>query len=255
MRVARIPTIDALTQPPLWPPLLATRGQGGKSDEHAHHAMHLMLCYSGELSVRLRNGESRRAAGVLTAADIPHSIDARGSDVLLVFFDPESHVGAALARTFDTPLRLITSAQRKRMLADAEPTKLMHSEGVAWTERLVSVLGGDVLPERKVHPRVRKVLKVLREAESGREYSLEDLAALVSLSPSRLMHAFTESVGIPLRPYLAWLKLQRAAAAIVSGMPLVHAANAAGFSDAAHMSRTFRRMLGMAPSALIGKRP
>ncbi|MET0401857.1 MAG: helix-turn-helix domain-containing protein, partial [Cystobacter sp.] len=39
-----------------------------------------------------------------------------------------------------------------------------------------------------------------------------------------------------------------------SGMPLGEAAQAAGFADAAHMSRTFRRMLGMPPSALRGAR-
>ena len=58
------------------------------------------------------------------------------------------------------------------------------------------------------------------------------------------------SSWLPVRPYLAWLRLQRAAAAIVAGTPLATAALDAGFADAAHMSRTFRRMLGMAPSML-----
>jgi AraC-like DNA-binding protein len=64
------------------------------------------------------------------------------------------------------------------------------------------------------------------------------------------MHVFTDSMGIPLRPYLAWLRLQRAATAIVGGNSLGEAAHAAGFADAAHMSRTFKRMLGVAPSFL-----
>jgi AraC-like DNA-binding protein len=80
--------------------------------------------------------------------------------------------------------------------------------------------------------------------------SLDALAASVGLSPGRLMHAFTASLGIPLRPYVAWLKLQRAAAAIATGAPLAEAANSSGFADAAHMSRTFRRMFGVPPSAL-----
>jgi AraC-like DNA-binding protein len=80
--------------------------------------------------------------------------------------------------------------------------------------------------------------------------SLAHLADTVGLSQGRLMHAFTESIGIPLRPYLQWLKLQRAAAAIVRGASLARAAQDAGFADAAHMSRTFRRMLGASPSEL-----
>jgi AraC-like DNA-binding protein len=63
------------------------------------------------------------------------------------------------------------------------------------------------------------------------------------------MHAFTAEVGIPLRPYLRWLKLERAATALATGAGLSDAAHAAGFSDAAHTTRTFRRMHGVTPAA------
>jgi AraC-like DNA-binding protein len=92
------------------------------------------------------------------------------------------------------------------------------------------------------------VLRHLREAPAGADTSLAALAAVARLSPGRFMHAFTESVGIPLRPYLRWLMLERAGAALASGAPLGDAAYAAGFADAAHMSRTFRRMFGVSPS-------
>ena len=64
---------------PTWPPLLATRGAGGASQPHAHHAMHLALTRSGSLKVRT-GGATRaiEAAGVLTAPDVRHEIDARG---------------------------------------------------------------------------------------------------------------------------------------------------------------------------------
>jgi methylphosphotriester-DNA--protein-cysteine methyltransferase len=44
----------------------------------------------------------------------------------------------------------------------------------------------------------------------------------------------TKEVRIPLRPYLRWLKLERAASAIADGAMLSEAAYAAGFADAAH---------------------
>jgi hypothetical protein len=49
---------------------------------------------------------------------------------------------------------------------------------------------------------------------------LQALAEAVQLSPGRLMHAFNRvRMGIPLRPYLQWLKVQRAAAAIARERP------------------------------------
>ena len=110
-------------------------------------------------------------------------------------------------------------------------------------------LGGDpVIPPPGRHPGVRRVLRHLRQAPPETDTSLAALAEFTGLSPGRFMHAFTETVGIPLRPYLRWLKLERAAAALAGGASLGEAAYGAGFADAAHMSRTFLRMFGVSPS-------
>ncbi|MBF5041640.1 AraC family transcriptional regulator [Aggregicoccus sp. 17bor-14] len=250
MRLTAPPHLDTRTLP-LWPPLLATRGPGARSEGHAHHAMHLVVTLKGTLAVQVEGGPAQRAAGVLTAPDVPHALDARGTEILLVFLDPQGEAGASLLPTLPGPVRLLTRAEADAVARDADPLSLMQEGGAAWTRALVETLGAQPLPERAPpHPRVRKLLRLLRELPPEADTSLEALAAQVGLSSGRLMHAFTASIGLPLRPYLAWLRLQRAAAGIVGGMPLSEAAHAAGFSDGAHMSRTFRRMLGMAPSAL-----
>jgi AraC-like DNA-binding protein len=94
------------------------------------------------------------------------------------------------------------------------------------------------------------VLRYLREAPPGADASLAGLAARARLSPGRFLHAFTATVGIPLRPYVRWQRLERAAAGIAAGVPFGAAAYAAGFADAAHMTRTFRAMFGVTPSEL-----
>ena len=94
------------------------------------------------------------------------------------------------------------------------------------------------------------MLEYLRESlAEAEDLSLPTLARIAALSPSRFMHAFTESVGVPLRPYLLWLRLQRAAAELTGGASVTDAAHRAGFSDSAHLTRTFRRMLGATPSS------
>ena len=139
--------------------------------------------------------------------------------------------------------------------AARKPARLSFTEAAAVPRRIdvqiKAILGGAAVPARRtVHPRVKKLLGLLRTLPPESDTSLEALAAAVSLSPGRLMHTFTESIGLPLRPYLQWLKLQRAAAAIVGGMPFSQAAHAAGFADAAHMTRTFKRVMGTTPKAL-----
>ena len=109
---------------------------------------------------------------------------------------------------------------------------------------------------RRVHPRVRRVLLYLSRQDLDRPAtSLARLAKVADLSPSRLMHIFTESLGIPLRPYLLWLRVQRAAGALAAGHTITEAAHLAHFADAPHLTRTFRRMFGVTPCELIRRRP
>jgi len=247
MRIARLPPVNLAT--PGWPPLLASHGTGSASSQHAHHAMHFVLAADGELAVRA--GRAALAApGVLTAPDVAHAIDARDREILLVFIDPERAAGSALGAALGGPLRALDAAARAALYT-RDALALMQGEGDAWVRRAVARLDAAApAPRPPIHPRVRRVLRHLRTLPAGGDTSLAALAAVAQLSPGRLMHAFTESIGIPLRPYLAWLRLQRAAGEITRGTPLSLAAASAGFSDAAHMSRTFRRMLGMAPSML-----
>jgi AraC-like DNA-binding protein len=81
----------------------------------------------------------------------------------------------------------------------------------------------------------------------------------VGLSPTRLTHRFTREVGIPFRALVPWLRvaaavraMQAARARGVEGS-LTHAAHAAGFADAAHLTRTFRALFGLPPSLVLSR--
>jgi AraC-like DNA-binding protein len=214
-----------------WPPVLAIWGPGGRSAPHAHHAMHVLLAREGELRVG-----RRRAAGILTAPDVAHAIDARGMDTLLVFVEPESDVGEKLES-------VVREAGGTRYFAPRERDELLRFEPPA----MIAHLHGAKIPPKKMHPRVRRVLKHLDGAE---DTSLAALATVAGLSESRLVHAFTESTGISLRAFLLWKKVQRATAAMRTERSLAMVAQIAGFSDAAHMTRTFVRTFGTTPSEL-----
>jgi AraC-like DNA-binding protein len=92
----------------------------------------------------------------------------------------------------------------------------------------------------RVHLRVNRALRLIpQRLENSKDVSLKTLAAISGLSPSRFMHVFTESVGIPLRRYVLGLRLQRACSELKAGATVTSAACSAGFSDAAHTTRLF----------------
>ena len=213
-----------------WPPVLATRGPGSASTTHVHHAMHLVLARTGTLRVRDGTDAWRDTAGVITAADVPHAL------------------GAAM-RAADERMRWLSTSERDSLIAGLDEGRdalaLMR-----WSLAALDRLVDGATTRQPIHPRVRKLVRWLRTAPPDVDTSLAALAAVAGLSESRLVHAFTASLGTSIKTYLLWLKLQRAAIAIVAGERLTESALRAGFADAAHMTRTFRRMFGVPPSAL-----
>ena len=97
--------------------------------------------------------------------------------------------------------------------------------------------------------------RILRAAAHIRAHldaalTLDDVAEVACLSPSRFRHLFVEQTGMALRPYILWRRMLRAWELLTAGGSLSAAAHAAGFADAAHLSRTSRAMFGFPPSAI-----
>jgi AraC-like DNA-binding protein len=232
----------------VWPALLAVAGPGDVTETHRHHNLHLVLAREGALRVTV-GGDTRDVAGVLTGPDVPHAIDAAGREVVLLFADPESVPGASMAALLTGPVVHIHADDRAALLGRL-PRHPTSSTLDGWMDGVVARMTGSEWRRPRIHPAIRRVLRALRDGPLPPDTSLDALAAQAGLSPSRFMHTFTESTGLPLRPYLRWLRFQRAAGAIMAGAPLSTAAADAGFSDAAHMSRTFKQMFGLSPSTL-----
>jgi AraC-like DNA-binding protein len=55
---------------------------------------------------------------------------------------------------------------------------------------------------------------------------------------------------VGLRPYVLWRRFLRVWELLMGGASLTSAAHAAGFADAAHLTRTSRTMFGFPPSAM-----
>src|SRR5690606_20701403 len=97
-----------------------------------------------------------------------------------------------------------------------------------------------------VDRRIERTIQALWR--SDRSLSLDEAAKQVALSPGRFRHLFVEQTGQSFRTDQLWLRLQRAVEAISNGASATEAAYAAEFADAAHLTRTFRKMMGIAPS-------
>jgi AraC-like DNA-binding protein len=239
----------------LWPAAMIIWGPGFSSSTHKHHSVQLAMTLDGG-KLRIRSGPGRKwksCGAALVRPDAPHELNASEREILLAFVDPQSDLGAALLEDVSSPIYPIEDAKVKRWRdALGDPTALTSARVEPWVR--MHLLSGRRMP--KIHPRVRHALRVLRaELASKHRVPLNYLAAVAGLSPSRFMHVFTESVGVPVRPYILWLRLQHACGELMNGASVTQAAHRSGFSDAAHLTRTVRRMMGTTPGELVRRRP
>ena len=96
------------------------------------------------------------------------------------------------------------------------------------------------------HAAVRRVQEYLR-ANLTENDGLTALARMVNLNPNYLATVFTQTVGVPPHQFLDQLRIARAQEMISAGSPFSEVAAAVGYCDQSHMTRNFRRLVGMTP--------
>ena len=225
----------------------------GATDVHAHHAVQIALTSGPAIRFRSESGDWQPYRGVIISPDYPHAFDGTGADVGHVFVEPESREGRALMERVGTtgivhavPEDLDSTVPQ---LFSAWASTREPSAMVAAGQRVVSHFAGGVDPASPVDDRVTRALAYIK-GQIGKSITLDEVAESVNLSPSRFRHLFVAETGMALRPYILWLRFQRAWELIAAGHTLTSAAHGAGFADSAHLTRTSRRMFGIPPVAL-----
>lgn len=95
--------------------------------------------------------------------------------------------------------------------------------------------------------RIERTIEFLREAwkEPGR---LEEIAARVGLSPSRLTHLFKQKTRISIRDFIQASRLARAAELIASTDERISQIGyAVGFRDPSNFNHAFKKSFGVSP--------
>jgi AraC-like DNA-binding protein len=99
-----------------------------------------------------------------------------------------------------------------------------------------------------VRPPVRAARELLHERLADPP-SLEELAEAVGCGPFALLRAFRAAYGLPPHAYLTNLRVQRAREMLDAGLRPAEVAARAGFTDQPHLTRHFKRIVGVPPGA------
>jgi AraC-like DNA-binding protein len=113
--------------------------------------------------------------------------------------------------------------------------------------RVATKLGGELVYVR----RIRDYLK----SHYAENVSLTDLTALTNLSPFYLLRVFHSHAGFPPHEYQTQVRIAHARKLIRNGTPLSQTALETGFFDQSHLSRNFKRIVGVTPRQYFDGKP
>ncbi|PJZ47419.1 AraC family transcriptional regulator [Leptospira brenneri] len=225
-----------------------------QTDFHAHYAATLAISLEKDITIETELGrENYRVA--LVGSNTHHRTISPGVEMIALLIDPETY-------EFGSISKYIASGEVKRLdiqnflplinslwslyygdLNNDEATKLQ-------LDLLRTVYPFERL-ETNIDPRIQKIAQKIR-MEVPDSIRMNEIGKDFSISEDRLIRLFKEKLGIPLRRYLLWVRILRAVKELKAGNNLTEAAHAAGFSDSAHFSRTFKENFGFIPSLFFG---
>lgn len=181
-------------------------------------------------------------AGPYAARSFGHVVDAGASHCLLaaepvrlLFLDPA-----------------MPSARGWRSLTDRNACELTEGQVADLEDRFQRWvdLGKGAAPEPPASGERERAVADWLAGHLEQPVRASQAADAMGLSEGRFLHWFSESHGLPFRAHVRWLRIQKALRCLAEGASLTSAAHACGFSDSAHLSRTFAATFGIAPRGL-----
>jgi AraC family transcriptional regulator len=226
----------------------------GRVAPHAHHAIQVSLAMDSRFLLGTGDGGWHEHRGAIVMPHRPHRFDGCGERIAMVFVEPETAQGRALLERYgggdvfdldaDTAEALVAPLRGAYLAAAADESLIALGRDAA------TALAGHAPAAAGVDPRIARTIAWVRERLDA-PLSLKDAADIAHLSPSRFRHLFVAQTGVSFRAYVLWARVESAVGAAMKGRSWTAAAQDAGFADSAHLSRTCRRMFGIAPATLV----
>lgn len=224
---------------------------------HAHHGLEIVMSFNKPFLISKNGTEFEKSDCSIIAADLPHQFTGQDDFYIFIYLDAELN----LAHRLETSLKL---EKHNLLHYFGNEIEAVRTGFINWFHAasnddevannliglLVEKLTGSENSAHQLEERIKQSIEFIH-SNLHEELSLAGIASKVHLSESRFAHLFKEQTGIPFRKYILWCRMQAALHEVMKGQSFTNAAYGGGFSDVAHLSRTFTEMFGVSPSEVL----
>ncbi len=226
-------------------------GASFHTDSHTHNT--LQLVFDLDKSFLLKDADSDWTSynAALIGANHMHQLDSNDSIQLFIYLDAESDHAKSLdekylrqSRICPLPGKLLRNLSNdffKKLLLNSDCESLLKA---CYTilDQLIELKGN-----RQLDDRVTRALEFINQ-NANRAFRVNEVASHVCLSESRLRYLFKKEVGQPIQNFIQWMRVVDSLNMVLQGKQVSQSAIDAGFWDGAHMTKSYKDILGIAPS-------
>jgi AraC-like DNA-binding protein len=231
---------------------------------HTHGSWALLIVDEGLVRYDLDRHEHGTVTSQVTLLppNVPHdgrSVRPEGFRKRVLYLDPELIDADLSGAAVDNPS--LNDAVLRRRVHQLHEALLWRTEDLEAQSRLLLIR--ERLHEHLQHGRLNRPptaptlrhdpglagrLRELLDARVQPGISLDEAAQELHSHPTHLVRVFSREYGLPPHLYLTGRRVELARTHLLAGRPSAEAAVLAGFYDQSHLTRHFRRMLGVSPA-------
>ena len=230
---------------------------GIKTSMHSHYAFEIYIGLKSEFQMDTGAGFKKYRCLVVNS-NVPHQFSGQNGPYALILVHPGDH------RTSQMLLALLDGNKYKDFCelpwlhhtkneSEMVPIPYTCDTALTWVQNQLNNFnqypGAKSGSTKEMDPRIKQSCKFIKQS-CNNNLRLSDLAAFACLSESRFRHIFKDETGVTIRQFILNARTSEAAKLIIQGYSKTDAAHEAGFSDSAHLSRTFKNMYGLTLSDL-----
>lgn len=240
---------------------------------HFHNCWegHVVLSGSGELKDEVGNHTITPGNILVTAPNIKHEIQIQNNQSLsLLWFMFDIQFGEESCSSQDLESRLITNFLENHKSVNRDAMEILsylsfirgYKENTNIIDHWVIRILQEMLlffmdklcdstiaihePDSNAHEVFQKIMN-LTNSNIRQRFSVQDLAIACGMSPRSIQYIFRQSLGITPTEYIAEIKANHAARALLRGIRVQQAGEMIGIPDPSQFSRFFKKHFGIPP--------
>lgn len=220
-------------------------GERIATDKHKHHALEFIFSIDKPFNLFTDNYLFENIYSCAILPDTQHQFIGTDGNYMFLYLEPELVQSEEIISKLNLTKELVTTLQKLEVLP--------NSTDIFEYNFFNDVLRLNISSKKpyKKDERINRTIDYIKNNIQHDAISSDELASNVFLSTSRFAHLFKAEIGIPVRQYILWCRMQEALISIIKGFNFTEAAHYAGFSDSPHFNRTFKDMFGVIPSGVL----